>query len=225
MSRAHPLATRADLFLHELLGPWRPAAHEVPWRLLVATVLVAGPLYGAVMGSYAFHSAERLLMVLYAAIKMPVLIGVTGLLCLPGFFVLTTVLGLRDDFRASLRAILTSQAAMVLVLLSLAPITRFIYISGVVHRDAILANALMFAVAAAAAQVVLWRLYRPLIRRDRRHLATLWSWLLLYAFVGIQMGWMLRPFIGTPDIAVTFFREEPFSNAYVVIFELLTHRR
>src|SRR5436190_23133931 len=68
------------------------------WRALVISILIAGPLYGAIMGSYAYGSgADRWLMVLYAAAKMPMLILVTSLLCLPGFFVLTTVLGLRED--------------------------------------------------------------------------------------------------------------------------------
>ncbi len=222
---ASPVSTRADAFLHRLVGPAPAEAGGVPIPWLLATILIAGPLYGALMGSYELVSAERLLMVLFAAVKMPLLILVTSALCLPGFFVLSTVLGLRDDFRRSIRAILSSQAAMAVVLAALGPVTRFVYSSGVSHANAILTNAAMFAVAAGAAQVVLWRLYRPLIARDRRHLAMLWAWLLLYAFVGMQMGWMLRPFIGTPDIPVTFFREEPFSNAYVVIFDLVLGRR
>ena len=52
----------------------------------------------------------------------------------------------------------------------------------------------------------------------------LYAWLVLYAFVGIQMGWMLRPFIGAPDMATGFFRSEPFSNAYIVVLRLIFGR-
>ncbi|NCO90170.1 MAG: hypothetical protein COZ06_26330 [Armatimonadetes bacterium CG_4_10_14_3_um_filter_66_18] len=31
-------------------------------------------------------------------------------------------------------------------------------------------------------------------------------WVVLYALVGAQMGWVLRPFIGAPDLAFTWFR-------------------
>ncbi len=31
-------------------------------------------------------------------------------------------------------------------------------------------------------------------------------WLILYALVGAQMGWVLRPFIGTPGMKFTWFR-------------------
>ena len=39
--------------------------------------------------------------------------------------------------------------------------------------------------------------------------------LLLYQFVSIQFAWSLRPFIGSPDFATTFFREDSWTNAYV----------
>jgi hypothetical protein len=32
-------------------------------------------------------------------------------------------------------------------------------------------------------------------------------WMILFALVGSQMGWVLRPFIGDPNTPVTFFRE------------------
>ena len=46
------------------------------------------------------------------------------------------------------------------------------------------------------------------------------TWIVVYAFVGIQMGWFLRPFIGDPAIPVQFFRSESWGNAYVVLFKL-----
>jgi len=202
------------------LGIRSPSAPH--WKALLLCIVIAGPLYGALMGSYAFDSGpDRLLMVLYAAVKMPLLVLVTSLLCLPGFFVLTTVLGLRDDLHRSLSAILAGQAALVLALASLGPVTRLVYTSGIGHSNAILFNAGMFSVATALGQVVLWRRYRELVRENPRHLVMLWGWLLAYAFVGIQMGWMLRPFVGTPGAPVTFFRQEPFSNAYVVIARMV----
>jgi len=45
--------------------------------------------------------------------------------------------------------------------------------------------------------------------------------ILAYAFVGIQMAWLLRPFVGAPNTPVRFFREEAWGNAYVVVVKLL----
>jgi hypothetical protein len=65
------------------------------------------------------------------------------------------------------------------------------------------------------------RAYTPLIARNPLHRRTLVLWTILYAFVGIQMGWTLRPFIGNPGTFPTFFRDEPFTNAYIVVLRLL----
>jgi hypothetical protein len=35
---------------------------------------------------------------------------------------------------------------------------------------------------------------------------------------------MLRPFVGAPDLPVAFFRQEPFTNAYVEIAGLIFGR-
>ncbi len=188
-----------------------------PWLV----VLAAGPLYGLVMGSFSVDAPSRALLPVLIAIKMPLLIGATTALCLPAFFVINTVLGLREDFGRACRAITASQAALTLALLALAPLTALAYQSGISHGNAVLFNAGMFTIATAAAQGVLFTRYRTLIAQTRRHVVAIWFWLLLYGFVGIQMGWMLRPFIGTPGKPVAFFREEPFSNAYVVIVRLL----
>lgn len=194
------------------------------WWSLPLLVLATGSIYGAFMGTFALSTWERAPMVLYAAAKVPLLIFVTTAVCLPGFFVLNTVLGLRGDFGRAIRAILAGQAALTVALASLGPLTRFAYASGVDHRQALLFNAAMFTVATAVGQVVLIRRYRELTSdpmSGRRHRAMLWMWVILYAFVGMQMGWMLRPFVGGPERPVSFFRDEPFSNAYVVIAKLI----
>ncbi len=195
-----------------------PARAGTPVWLL-GLIVLAGAIYGAFMGSFGL-STDRAPMVLYAAAKMPILILGTTLVCMPGFLALNTVLGLRDDFPLALRAVLAGQAAVTVALASLGPITALMYISGLSHRGALLFNAAMFTLATAAAQAVMRRRYRELVRRDERHHLMLWTWALLYIFVGIQMGWMLRPFVGSPDIPVAFLREEPFTNAYIVVIRL-----
>jgi hypothetical protein len=187
---------------------------------LVAAILLGGSLYGAFMGTYACVSPERLKMVAYAAIKVPLLIVVTTALCLPGFFVFNTLAGLRDAFARALRAILAGQAGSALALASLGPVIRVVYTSGVSHRWALLANSAVFTLATLAGQMVLLRQYRRLVGEEPRHRVMLRLWLGVYALVGTQLGWMLRPFVGTPGLPVTFFRDEPFSNAYVAIAQL-----
>lgn len=189
-------------------------------RWSLACIAIVSPIYGFAMGSFNLD-LSRTLYPLFSACKLPIMIFATSLLCLPGYFALSTVLGLRNDLHAALRAIVSSQAAFTLTLASLATFTLFLYANGITHRAAILVNGFMFLVATAVAQAILRKHYAPLLARSRKHAFMLCYWLVAYVFVGVQMGWMLRPFIGTPGIPPTFFRAEPFSNAYIVVLRLI----
>jgi hypothetical protein len=195
---------------------------ERRWWWLALMILVFGAAYGAAMGTYALDRPERGLQVLYSALKVPMLLLATTALCLPAFFAINTVLGLRDDLRVAVQAILAGQATLGIALAGLAPVTQFCYWSDLSYRGALLLNAGMFTLATLGGQAVIRRYYGELIRRNARHRYGLACWLGLYAFVGIQMGWLLRPFVGNPGSPTRFFREEPFSNAYVVVLRLLT---
>jgi hypothetical protein len=213
--------TYTDQFLRGT-GPFVPAIPiQRPGWWIPVMVLTFAPVYGGIMGSFQLDSPERILQMTYSAVKLPILLFTTSVLCLPGFFVINTILGLRDDFHESLQAILAGQAGLSVALASLAPLTRFWYFSSSSYRGALLFNAGIFAVATVAGHIVMFRYYRALIRRNPHHRIALYGWLAMYAFVGIQMGWVLRPFVGAPGMAVSFFRAEPFSNAYVVVFELI----
>ena len=188
---------------------------------LAALVVLFGMFYGAVMGTFSATSWARSSQVVYAAVKVPLMLLATFLISLPSFFVLNTLVGLRRDFADAVAALISTQAALTIILASLAPMTALWYLSDSNYNRAILFNGLMFAAASFSAQFLLRRLYRRLIERDPRHRILLRLWIVIYVFVGIQMGWLLRPFIGSPLAETRFFREGAFSNAYVVVMRLM----
>jgi len=196
-----------------------PLAGRLRWLFIL--LVGCGFFYGAVMGSYSGLTPARLHQLLYCGLKVPLLLLATFLLCLPSFFVINAAAGLHHDFGQVLRAVVAAQACVTVVLAGLAPITAFWYLSYGGYQQAVLFNALMFGVASVATQVVIRRYYGPLIRRTPRHRRLLWAWFALYAFVGIQMAWVLRPFIGDPDMPVTFFRSGAWGNAYIVLARLI----
>ena len=157
----------------------------------------------------------------YSALKVPLLLIVTAGIGMPSFFVLSTLLGLRDDFPRAVRSLIGAQAGLTVILVSLAPITAFWYASVANYRSAILFNGAMFAVASLGAQFLLRRSYQPLIAQNRRHRVMLRAWLVVYIFVGIQMGWVLRPFIGDPETPVQFFRADAWDNANVMVANMI----
>jgi hypothetical protein len=188
---------------------------------LALGIVVFGMFYGGVMGMYGGVLGPRLLQVVYSAVKVPILLVVTFLLSLPSFFVINALIGLRSEFSRVLQALLATQTGLTVILAALAPFTAFWYISGSDYPLAILFNGGMFAVASLSAQWMLRRDYIPLIRDNPKHRWMLRTWILIYVFVGIQMGWVLRPFIGDPDQPVQFFREGSWSNAYEFVLRMI----
>jgi hypothetical protein len=204
-----------DAVLRAPPGGAAPAPAGLLVRRWLTAVVAGGMAYGAVMGAFDGLTAQ----VAFAAVKVPLLLVATTLLTLPSFFVLNTLLGLRGDFPDVLRAVGGAQATAAMVLAALAPYVAVWYLSSGAYPEAILFNALTFAAASFAGQAILRRNYRPLIARDPRHRLLLRGWLGLYAGVGIQMGWVLRPFIGDPEKPTVYFREGAWGNAYVEVWE------
>lgn len=198
-------------------------AQPIVRRLLIVTAVmtVFGLFYGALMGTFGGVTPDRFEQVFYSATKVPFLLFVTFLLSLPSFFVVNSLIGLRDDFGQVLRALVATQAGLTVVLAALGPITAVWYLSVPDYGLAKLFNTAMFGVASLAGQIQLQRHYRPLIVKDPRHRWAMRGWLVIYAFIGIQLAWVLRPFIGAADLETTFFRQDAWTNAYVEMARLL----
>jgi hypothetical protein len=196
------------------LGTWRT------WAILLACAC----MYGTALGSLGGLHLRSLWQMVYSSIKLPMLLVITFWLTIPSFFILASLLGLRGDFTTAFKALAASQAVLTITLASLAPLTLLWYFSDPNYNDAIFFSAASFLIASLAAQGHLRRAYRPLIGRSKRHRVMLIVWLLTYGFVGIQMSWVLRPFIGDPSLPTTFFRSGAFTNAYLALYKLLLAR-
>jgi hypothetical protein len=190
---------------------------------LALFVAAFGAVYGFAMGSFGgLFVGDRWLQMLYSALKVPLLLLTAFSLCLPSFYVVNALLGLQRDFLRAVGAIVASQACLAVVLSSLAPLTLLCYSSTDDYNFAVLFNGAPFLVASLAAQYALARAYRPLIAVNPRHRIAMIGWLILYVFVAIQFAWVLRPFVGSPNLPPTFFRSDAVSNAYVVLINMLS---
>lgn len=58
------------------------------------------------------------------------------------------------------------------------------------------------------------------VQRYERGLVVLRIWIVIYAVVGAQMGWILRPFVGSPDLPFTLFRNRE-SNFFAALLRAL----
>ena len=41
------------------------------------------------------------------------------------------------------------------------------------------------------------------------------TWLLAFGIVGCQVGWVLRPLVGSPNIAVEFVRDDALESNFI----------
>lgn len=205
------LATVDDLLRAE--GRFEREARTTPIARILVVIVVCGFGYGLVMGSFAL----RPLQATYSAVKVPLLLLGTSAIVLPNFYVLNTLLGLRDDFAKAVRGVFAAQAIVAIALLSLAPVTIVGYAGSADYAVATRINFVLFGLATLAGHVGCEKFYRDLVARDRKHQIARYAWTVLYVFVGIQLAWVFRPFVGDPRIATSFLRADAWSNAYIVI--------
>lgn len=191
---------------------------------LALTLLLA--LYGGVMGSFGIWdgivTGDELLQIIYSACKLPLLIGLTFALSLPALIAFYALAGVADDLREVIRLMTRTQLAFALVLIGLSPYTLLLYASSGHYSSTILFNGALFGVAAFIRHRVLHRSSAELIRRNPRHRLLLRIWFLLNTLVGIQLGWVLRPFVGVPGADTAFIRPDSWSNAYLALADILS---
>lgn len=201
--------------------PTVPVTARELFRRQLQMVLLCGAVYGGIMGSYNGFLGDGWKQVLLSATKVPILFFVTFLLCLPSFYVINALAGLRGDFPRVLNALLAFQSLASVVLAALGPITGLMNVSTANYGFIVLWSGIVFAVASLSGQWRMRQQYRVLILANIRHRWMLVAWTALYWFVAIQMAWVLRPFVGDPRRPFQIFRPEAWSNAYVHILQLI----
>ena len=212
----------------ERLATWL-AAPDIPTLVGYLTVILLGSgLYGFTLGIW-----RAPLQSLYAAIKFPLLIFLTcaGNAVLNGM--LAQILGSGLSFKQTSLAILMSFAIAAMILGGFSPITLFIWYNAasLESESAILGHSVMLlthvcaiAFAGIMANRRLLDLLRKISSRTATARAVLFSWLAGNLFLGAQLAWNLRPFIGSPTLAVQFFRDDPLrGNFYEAVWRACRH--
>ncbi len=196
-------------------------------RLLlnVGMIVVGAGLYGAAVGWW-----RAPLQALYVALKLPLILLFTA--CGNALLnaMLAPLLGLNIPFRQSFLAILMSFAIAAAILGGFSPLVAFVVwnappmstdfrVSGGTYSFIMVTNVVVIAFAGIAANARLLQLLRELGGSSRVARRVLLAWLAGNLFLGSQLSWILRPFIGTPGLPVQFLRADPFhGNFYEALF-------
>jgi len=166
-----------------------------------STVLLG--FYGLLMGLFGGWVQG-----LASMIKLPLLFLATLGICLPLFYIFNLVLGSKLKFGQLLVLLLYAVCLTAVICASLAPIAFFFMICGSSYYFMVLLHVAITALSGLIGLSGMVGGLRFLSEKTgKRGTENIFRvWLFLYAIVGAQMSWILRPFIGAPNIPFQIFR-------------------
>ena len=196
--------------------------------LLHVGIIIAGAgLYGAAMGWWRDPQQA-----LYVAIKFPLIILLTtlGNALINGM--LAPLLGLNIPFRQSFSAIVMSFTIAAAILGAFSPLIAFMVwnapdlasksLSGPAYNLILLTHVSVIALAGFTGNARLFQLLARLGGGRAVAFRVLCAWLAGNLFLGSQLSWILRPFIGSPSLPVEFLRKAAFhGNFFEAVFHSL----
>jgi len=199
------------------------------WRMskiFFAIALGTAAIYGAIMGgtnllqASTMETSGKFLMILTSACKVPVLFLLTLGIVLPPIYVANTFVGPRLRFPQVLTVMMASVAVTGIVLASTATVAFFFALTSRSYHFIKVLHVAFFAYSGLTGV----RFFRrcigavtPLTLRGKLRRLFVPA-LVLYVFVGLELTWVLRPFIGDPDKQFELFRPRA-GNIYESIFD------
>ncbi len=190
--------------------------------MLISSILFLA-LYGAVLGS-----THSLWQTLSSAVKLPILFLATLIVCSPTLYFFNVLFGSNQSLTQNIALILTAITVTAVLLLSFAPIVLFFLLTTANYQFFKLLNVTICAVTGTVGVLFLSQGLRIVSAGGREgaqaRRRVMWLWVIVYAFVGSQMAWTLRPFIGAPSMKFELFRQlggNFYANILASIGEIL----
>ncbi len=192
-------------------------------KALLITSIIFLALYGTVMGS-----PHSLWQALSSALKLPILFLATLIVCAPTLYFFNLIFGSNQSLGQNVTLTLTAIAVTAVVLLSCAPIVLFFLLTSSNYQFFKLLNVGVFSLAGLIGVVFLVQGMSAVTASgphgEGARLSVVRLWILVYAFVGSQIAWTLRPFAGAPSMQFELFRQlggNFYTNIFASIGEIL----
>jgi hypothetical protein len=193
-------------------------------RAMLVSSITFFAIYGAVMGS-----THSLWQTMSSAVKLPILFVATLLICVPSLYFFGLLFGSNQSLSQNITVILTAITVTAVLLLSFAPITLFFLLTAPASYQFFkLLNVFFFTISGLMGIVFLYQGMKVVSGPEQEGAGTrrwvLILWMFVYAFVGSQMAWTIRPFIGAPGTPFELFRQlggNFYSNILYSIGEIL----
>jgi hypothetical protein len=215
----------------------------------VAWQMVCAAIFGISLGVFSLTArADADPRFLFAStVKMPLLLFFTSAVTCPSLYVFGALRGLPFSAREFAAMLMVAHTILAAVLGSLAPVVAFFALTTTSYSFMVLLTVAACTLAGVmGVRVFVKAINEPIPGRfgtdvpseasggeqkpdsffsrpknvDKNIWQLLGWWVVLYIFVGAQMGWMLRPFIGSPDLPFDLWRTRGGSLVESVIFHL-----
>jgi len=211
------------------LDALRAGRIEIPVGTLVYAGLMLGGCYGLFMGVYGAMRSDNpsVGQLVASTVKVPALFLLTLGVTFPSLYVFSALVRSRLTAEATLRLLLAAIGINLALLASFGPVTGFFTLSTQSYPFMVFLNVVFFTVSGIAGLVFLGRALNVVFEPEEpTHSVGLARivfrvWIFVYAVVGAQMAWILRPFIGTPGKPFTLFRERD-SNFFAAVYEAIS---
>ena len=182
-----------------------------------ALVSLLAFIYGVIMGCYnGFYQA------LSSGIKMPVLFSLLIIICFPAFYVIQSVLGSRLSVPQMASIILSGFIYTTSIMVSFSTIIVFFLITGGNYGFIKLLHVAIIAFGGIfGMKHIIDALKFSCEKKEiypKTGIIVFRFWIIILFFVGSQLSWSLRPFIGAKDSPFEIFREQE-GNFYQNVFQ------
>ncbi|MFN8241394.1 MAG: hypothetical protein U0X39_11695 [Bacteroidales bacterium] len=199
----------------ESLGKTETSKNLVARQTLI--ILLFTLLYGVVMGSY-----NGFLQSIVTGIKIPCLISLSLLICLPALFVIQYMIGSTMSLGQMINIILAGFIVFSTIALSFSPIVIFFMITSDNYSFLKLLHVGIFTFSGIfAVKTIIDGLQFACEKKNiypKLGLKIFKIWIVILAFVSSQLAWNLRPFVGSRDLPFELFRQKE-SNFYVAVIQ------
>ena len=173
--------------------------------------------YGLIMGSY-----NSLPQAFITGVKLWILIFLTLIICFPSFYIVQLILGSKVGVKQLAVLLLGGFVMTTTVLVAFAPIILFFQMSGGNYHFLQLLHVFIFVFAGFFGMRLVLESLKGAFEKTGVYpkigLTAFRIWVVIFAFVGIQLSWNLRPFLGSKDMPFELFRKETQGNFYSTIF-------
>lgn len=180
-------------------------------------ILLFSFLYGAIMGSF-----NGFLQAVVTSIKIPVLLLLSLFICFPAFYVIQYMLGSKMSFYQMINTILSGFVVFTTIALSFAPIVIFFMITGNNYAFLKLLHVAIFIFSGIfSIRTIITGLKYSCEKKNiypKLGINIFRIWIIIFAFVSMQLAWNLRPFVGSKDLPFELFREKE-GNFYLSIIK------